>query len=254
MTMPPAFKKFSLLEFSQVAESKSLYEKFGTEEIIEAFGQLELLKLRLGAYTVILALHGEDAILNAYDPFVNHLTTSAIGHHLITQTAVARKSPLLWRRFKLSIRQSGFFYAWYEHTGVAHDHDDSPEERIFKILRSPEEKLDDHLGLQVAENAKNKLPPPGSLEFEEFIRNAAKILNNRDKKEKRALPPAKQSPYKFILRHYFLSHAIWCRTTAEVISEFFPDCNADGHERHCNEINKALRLMGLSHVHTPENP
>ena len=81
------FEDWTLLEFSESAESAHVFQLFGVPD--NEIMRREILLLYTRAFLVILALHGEKATLQDNYPFLNYLVSSPIGMSLSFHAEIA---------------------------------------------------------------------------------------------------------------------------------------------------------------------
>jgi hypothetical protein len=62
------------------------------------------------------------------------------------------------------------------------------------------------------------------------------------------------SIYKGIVERDFLANALWCRSTSDIVSEYFPASNADSHGKHEIGFNKAFSTLKLSKARRSDIP
>jgi len=249
------FKDLALPEFAERATAPSIWRSYGlnplqTEEETKAIIRM------MGLYAAIplLALYGEDVDFTERAPFLHFVETTPAGHTLAIVAGFARRRRTLWTRFCYSIRQPGFVHAWTLFCHATRKHDNESISDQIKRLRLDVGHPLEGIDKKIAERLRDSLPVPGTREFEEFIADQARVTEAERKKQARKRPPKAPSLYKEIVERDFLTNALWCRSTSSIVSEYFPNANADEHEKHEREFNKAFSLLKLSKARRNDIP
>lgn len=248
------WKDIALPEFAELAKAKSIYESYGLNPKEIAPEMSEIISLTyLYASIPIIALYGESPSFTEHAPFFNFVQTTPAGNTLSLQASLARREKIRWGRFCHSIRQPGFVFAWFIFCKSSRKFDDESVSEHVKRLRDAGEPTD-ALGRYAAEKARDSIPLPGTIGFEDFIIEQTRHLNSRRKKKARNKPPKRESRYKAIVSIDFLANALWCRSSSDIVSEYFPDSNAAEHEKHEREFNKAFSKLNLSKARRNDIP
>ncbi|MEX2581196.1 MAG: hypothetical protein WD342_19220 [Verrucomicrobiales bacterium] len=250
-----AFKDLALPEFAERAGEKSVYESYGLNPLQTPKVIRETVR-EIGVYSAIplLALYGEDCSFTERAPFFHFVETTPAGHTLALQACFARERTRTWARFCHSIRQPGFVHAWFAFCASTRKFDNEPLSDQVKRLRSDGAPTRNPLTKYLAEKARDSIPLPGTSAFDDFIVEQARYSSSERKKQARNKPPRSSSPYKAILEHDYLANALWCRTSSAIVSEYFPNANADEHEKHERELNKAFSTLKLSKARRSDIP
>jgi len=247
-------KELSLLDIYQQLRSESIYSQFKLEPSEFPKFRAEILTLHLNSFLPVLALFGEDARPDDHWPFINFLATRPAGHVLSIQASVVRRNPKAWVQFSKSLRHSGFVFAWLKYSEIVGLLTRRSDVETALGLAFEQPDLSDSRKLDEAESARENLPLPGTAEFLDFLKLAAKRLEAERKRAARGRPTKSPSPYKEILKTRLLAHSLWCRRSLDFAGDYFPQASGDELEKHERAFNKAFSELGLSAVRRPENP
>lgn len=249
------FEDLALPEFAERAKAPSIWKTYGLNPL-QTDEETKAMIRNLGLYAAIplLALYGEDVDFTERAPFLHFVETTPMGHTLAAEAGFARTRRTFWTQFCYSIRQPGFVHAWTLFCRATRKHDSESLSEHIKRLRLDVGQPLEGINLKIAERLRNSIPVPGTPEFEEFIADQARTSEAERKKQARKRPPKAPSLYKGIVERDFLANALWCRSTSAIVSEYFPDSNADEHEKHEREFNKAFSLLKLSKARRNDIP
>lgn len=252
MDQPLNLKEATLLELAFVAKSQPILKVFfGTDPAIPKQLTAEIF---VSSLIPVLAMDGENPSIDDRMPFMHFLQNCRAGHLLIQFASFARSNRIKWARFSHSVRQPGFVFAWLSLCPVYPFQEDESVSDAVKRLRLDVGTPMDETTRWLAENARNSIPLPGTPEFEGFIAEQAKLLNANRRKAARGKAERVESIYKRIVSVDFLANALWCRSTSAIVSEYFPDSNADAHEKHERNFNKAFSELDLSKARRNDIP
>lgn len=252
MDQPLNLEEVTLLELASVAKSRPILKVFfGTDPAIPKQLTAEIF---VSSLIPVLAMDGENPSFDDRMPFMHFLQNCRAGHFLSQFACRARINRIMWARFSHSVRQTGFVFAWLSLCSVYPSHEDESVSDEVKRLRLDVGKPMDETTRWIAENARNSIPLPGTAEFEDFIAEQAKLLDAKRKKAARGKAEKVESIYKKIVSVDFLANALWCRSTSAIVSEYFPDSNADEHEKHERNFNKAFSELDLAKARRNDIP
>jgi hypothetical protein len=246
-------KEMALPEFAAIAKAEPMVKFFTKDPECKLPIEFKA-ELFFNSTLPVLALDGENCTFDGRMPFVYFIQNTPAGHVLMFEAIYARKSRIRWSRFRYSIRQPGFVNAWLTVTEITVIPDTESVSDWVKRLRSESGVPMDYLARQNAQRAKDAIPLPGTPDFEDFIIEQAKVTNSAKKKQDRKKAPKVESIYKTIVRADFLANALWCRSTSDIVSEYFPDSKADEHEKHERSFNKAFSALKLSKARRNDIP
>ena len=248
------FKDLSLLDVYPSLQSESIYNQFKIDP--DDFPKLreKIFEIQINSFLPVLALFGQKANPSDHIPFINFAATCPAGHVLSIQASVARQKPETWLRFSHSLRQKGFVFAWLKYAGIVGlpAEISNTEKTLDFAFESPD--LTDPESRTVAESARANLPLPGSEEFLELLKQAAKRLEAERKRVSRGLPKKSPSTYKSIVRTRLLAHSLWCRPTTDFAGDYFLSSMSDELTKHERAFNKAFSELGLTKIRRTDIP
>lgn len=175
----------------------------------------------------------------------------AVGRSAAT---VALFSPRAWAAFAASARLEGFINAIEAYSRLRHPETDSVTELVNLSERPPKRQV---IADFLVKEALQSLKEGGLNEFQRLKREILRTHERNRKKSSRRKTTSKQgstlrSEVRFVVEHYWITHALWCRSTGGICYLFWPKGGKESAQIH-NWINRAISDFDLSNSRRNEH-